>query len=318
MRWLVTGGAGYIGAHVTLALRAAGADTLVIDDLSTGIVERLPDDVALVLADVRDRAAIAATFARFRPHGVVHLAARKDVAESTAHPLSYYDANLDGLRAVLTASAAHRVRNVVFSSSAAVYGTPVSAPVTEECPTFPQNPYGRTKLVGEWMLRDAAASAGFGWVALRYFNVAGACAPHLRDVGGTNLVPRLLRAAVSGEPARVYGGDWPTLDGSPVRDYVHVSDVADAHARAAAALVGGEVSGEVFNVGRGTGVSVLSMIAAVGVATGCRLGYVIEPRRAGDPAAVVASADLIRARLGWTAERGLDDIVRSAAALVPA
>jgi UDP-glucose 4-epimerase len=318
VRWLVTGGAGYIGGHVTAALRAADADVLVVDDLSTGHRARLPDDVPLVRADVRDAARLAETFARYRPHGVVHLAARKDVTESTAHPLTYYDANLDGLRAVLTACAAHRTRYVLFSSSAAVYGTPKTVPVTETCPTMPQNPYGRTKLVGEWMLRDAAASAGFGWAALRYFNVAGAAAPHLRDAGGTNLVPRLLRAAQEGAPARVYGGDWPTADGSPVRDYVHVADVSDAHARAAAALAGGEIDGEVFNVGRGAGVSVLEMIAAVGTVTGRRLGYVVAPRRTGEPAEVVAAVDRIRGRLGWSARYGLEDIVRSAAALVPA
>jgi len=317
VRWLVTGGAGYIGAHATLALCAAGMDLLVVDDLSTGHVERLADDVPLVRADVRDAAALAETFARFRPHGVLHLAARKDVAESTAHPLSYYDANLDGMRSVLTACVAHRTKYVLFSSSAAVYGTPAAAPVTEACPTAPQNPYGRTKLVGEWMLRDAATSAGFSWAALRYFNVAGAAMPHLRDVGGNNLVPRLLRAAYEGEPARVYGGDWPTADGSPVRDYVHVADVADAHSRAAAALAGGEIDAEVFNVGRGVGASVLEMITAVGTATGRRLGYVMAPRRLGDPASVVAGVDRIRVRLGWSAQYGLTDIVRSAAALVP-
>jgi UDP-glucose 4-epimerase len=318
VRWLVTGGAGYIGSHVTLALRACGADTLVVDDLSTGRPERLPDDVPLVRTDVRDASAMADTFARYRPSGVVHLAARKDVAESTAYPLTYYDANLDGLRGVLSACATYHARYVLFSSSAAVYGTPARSPVTEGCPTVPQNPYGRTKLVGEWMLRDAAASAGLAWVALRYFNVAGAGAAHLRDVGGTNLVPRLLRAAYDGEPARVYGADWPTPDGSAVRDYVHVSDVADAHACVAAALAGGDVSADVLNIGRGAGVSVLTMIAAVGSATGRRLGYVVGPRRPGDPAEVVASADRIRTRLGWTARHGLDDIVRSAAALVAA
>jgi UDP-glucose 4-epimerase len=318
VRWLVTGGAGYIGVHVTLALRAQGATTFVVDDLSTGVPERLPDDVPLLRADVRDAVALDGVFARFRPHGVIHLAARKDVAESTAYPLRYYDANLDGLRAVLSACAVHRVRSVLFSSSAAVYGAVGADPVTEDGPVVPQNPYGRTKLVGEWMLRDAAASAGFGWVALRYFNVAGAAAPHLRDVGGSNLVPRLLRAAYEGMPARVYGADWPTPDGSPVRDYVHPADVASAHARAATALCEGDLSGEILNVGRGTGVSVFSMIAAVGAATGRRLGYVIGNRRAGDPAVVVAGVERIRARLGWTAAHGLDDIVRSAVSLVPA
>lgn len=318
MRWLVTGGAGYIGAHVALALRATGADILVVDDLSTGGADRLPTIVPVVRADVRDTVVLGDTLARYRPHGVVHLAARKDVAESTAYPLSYYDANLDGLGSVLAACAANRVRNVVFSSGAAVYGTPAVSPVTEDHPTAPQHPYGRTKLVGEWMLRDAAASAGFAWVALRYFNVAGASAPHLRDPGGNTLVPRLLRAAYEGEPARIYGGDWPTGDGTAVRDYVHVADVATAHARAAEALAGGEVGADVFNVGRGTGVSVLSMVSTVGAVTGRRLGYVMGPRRPGDAAAVVAGVEKIRARLGWSAVHGLDDIVRSAAALVPA
>jgi len=318
VRWLVTGGAGYIGAHVTLALRDAGSDILVVDDLSTGLAERLPDDVTFVRADVRDAGPVMDAFRRFRPHGVVHLAARKDVAESTAHPLAYYDANLDGLRAVLTACAAYRTRSVLFSSSAAVYGTPSVSPVTEDCGTFPVNPYGRTKLVGEWMLRDAAASAGFGWAALRYFNVAGAAAPHLRDVGGTNLVPRLLRAAAQGMPIRVYGGDWPTPDGSPVRDYVHVSDVAEAHSTAAVALTEGVLHADVLNVGRGVGTSVLAMIETAREVTGRRLGHVIGARRPGDPASVVAGVERIRARLGWSARHDLVDIVRSAAELVPA
>jgi UDP-glucose 4-epimerase len=318
VRWLVTGGAGYIGAHVTFALRATGVDAVVVDDLSTGYAERLPPDVPLVRADVRDAMVLGRTFARYRPLGVVHLAARKDVAESTARPLTYYDANLDGLRSVLTACADYRTDYVLFSSSAAVYGTPVRTPVTERCPTVPDNPYGRTKLVGEWMLRDAAATAGFRWAALRYFNVAGAANPDLRDVGETNLVPRLLRAAALGEPATVFGLDYPTRDGSPVRDYVHVADIADAHALAAQALVGGAVAADVLNIGRGEGVSVLEMIAAVGAVMGRPLDYVVGPRRAGDPAEVVACAGLIRARLGWSARHDLTDMVSSAAALVAA
>jgi UDP-glucose 4-epimerase len=274
--------------------------------------------VPLVRADIRDAASVGGVFDRFRPHGVIHLAARKDVAESIGKPLSYYDANLGGLRAVLDACEVYHARHVVFSSSAAVYGTPAATPVTEECPTAPENPYGRTKLVGEWMLRDAAAGAGFGWAALRYFNVAGADTPYLRDVGCTNLVPRLLRAAYEDTPVEVYGGDWPTEDGSPVRDYIHVGDVAAAHAAVAQALVDGGIGGEVLNIGRGTGVSVLSMIAAVGAATGRRLGYVVGPRRPGDPAEVVADATRIRDLLGWTARYSLEDIVRSAAELVPA
>jgi UDP-glucose 4-epimerase len=314
VRWLVTGGAGYIGAHVVTALGESGIESVVVDDLSTGRAARLPLGVPLVRADVRNSTSMRDLFRRYQPDGVIHLAARKDVAESTAHPLRYYQDNLDGLRSVLAAVAATGTRSVLFSSSAAVYGTPPRSPVSELDRTAPENAYGRTKLIGEWMLRDAAASGAFGWCALRYFNVAGAGAPHLRDHGGTNLVPRLLRAAQQGLPATVYGADYPTPDGTAVRDYVHVADIADAHVRAALALEHGEVKDEVLNIGRGEGASVLQMIAAVSDALGRPLPYAVAPRRPGDPAAVVASPARIRDLLGWTARHGLDEIVRSAAA----
>ncbi|WP_238010836.1 UDP-glucose 4-epimerase GalE [Dactylosporangium sp. AC04546] len=313
MRWLVTGGAGYIGAHIVNALGASGIESIVVDNLSTGRANRLPLGVPLVRADVRDGVTMREIFRRHQPHGVIHLAARKDVAESNAYPLRYYQDNLDGLRAVLDAAAGSGTRSVLFSSSAAVYGTPRRSPVREQDPTAPENAYGRTKLVGEWMLRDAAASGGFRWAALRYFNVAGAAKPHLRDHGGTNLVPRLLRAAALGIPATVYGTDYPTLDGTAVRDYVHVADIADAHVRAALALHRGELRDEVLNIGRGEGASVLQMIAAVSRALGRSLPYDAAPRRPGDPAAVVASPARILACLGWRARHGLDAIVRSAA-----
>jgi UDP-glucose 4-epimerase len=321
VRWLVTGGAGYIGAHVVGALREAGLIPIVIDDLSTGVESRLDADVPLVHADVRDLAVMRETFLWYRPVGVIHLAARKDVAESTEHPLRYYRDNLDGLRSILAAAAESRTRAVLFSSSAAVYGTPARSPVAELDPTHPENAYGRTKLVGEWMLRDAAGTAGLEWAALRYFNVAGAGAPHLRDSGGTNLVPRLLRASALGIPATVYGTDYPTVDGSAVRDFVHVADIADAHVRVARSLMDGTSGGrgEVYNIGRGAGVSVLQMIEAVSRATGRPLLYDAAPRRTGDPAAVVADTERIAARLGWRARFGLNEIVRSAVeAPVPA
>lgn len=320
--WMVTGGAGYIGAHVVRALLAAQSEVLVVDDLSTGLRRRVPDGVPLAKVDIRDAAALDAVVARHRPHGVIHLAARKDVAESTVHPLRYYGDNLDGLRSVLRAVIGHRIRTVLFSSSAAVYGVTGPAPAREDDPAAPINAYGRTKLVGEWLLRDAAASAGFAWAALRYFNVAGAAAPHLRDVGAVNLLPRLLRCAEAGEPAIVHGLDYPTPDGSPIRDYIHVADIADAHVATAFGLAGGVLGeaargggsgGEVLNVGRGQGSSVLEMIAAVGRCLGRELPYTVGPRRPGDPSAVVAAVDLIRARLGWRARHDLDAIVRSAA-----
>jgi len=317
--WIVTGGAGYIGAHVVSALSAAGMEAVVVDDLSTGLASRLPAGVPLVRADVRDAAAMLEVFDRHLPAGVIHLAARKEVAESVAEPLSYYRDNLDGLRSVLAAAVETRTRAVLFSSSAAVYGSPATSPVTESAPTDPQNPYGRTKLVGEWMIRDAAAAAGFGWAALRYFNVAGAGAPHLRDSGDSSLVPRLVRAATSGGLATVYGTDYPTPDGTAVRDYIHVTDVADAHVATALAVAGGTVAGEVFNVGRGEGASVRQMIDAVGRELGRRVPYVAAPRRPGDPDAVIASPALIHARLGWRARYSLREIIASSLShMVPA
>jgi UDP-glucose 4-epimerase len=311
---MVAGGAGYIGGHVVRALRAAGSDVVVLDDLSTGSPSRIPADVPLEKADVRDQLAVAEVMSRYRPDGVIHLAARKDVGESTRDPLLYYRDNLEGLRSVLAGVTAHEVRHVLFSSSAAVYGNPAQpGPILETAAVTPENAYGRTKLIGEWMLRDAAASAGFRWAALRYFNVAGAAAPELADAGLTNLVPRLLKSAREGEPAMVYGGDYPTHDGTAIRDYIHVSDVAEAHVRTALGLASGALTADVLNIGRGRGASVLEMIAAVGRANGRPLSYVVGGRRAGDPAEVVASVAEITRRLGWKARFGLDDIVSSAA-----
>jgi UDP-glucose 4-epimerase len=310
--WLVTGGAGYIGAHVTADLVAAGCQALVVDDLSTGSADRLPTGVGLIRADVRDTRTLRSAIIRHGICGIVHLAARKDVAESTADPVRYYAENIDGLRSVLDAAFASPVKHIVYSSSAAVYGTPATALVSEDAPTLPVNPYGRSKLTGEWMLADAAPCYGLSYVSLRYFNVAGAAAPELGDIGEANLLPRLLGAAVRGHPATVYGGDYSTRDGSGERDYVHVKDVSSAHLRAVEALTAGEVDAGTFNVGGGTGVTVIEMIDAVCRITGRFLDYRVAERRTGDPASVVASVDAIAERLGWRSGHDLDEIVASA------
>ncbi|PVZ08005.1 UDP-glucose 4-epimerase GalE [Actinomycetospora cinnamomea] len=309
-RWLVTGGAGYIGAHTVRALRARGDTVVVLDDLSAGFVERVDDDVPLVRASTLDEDAVTAALTGHRLDGVLHFAARKSVPESVAQPLYYWRENVEGLRAVLSACARADVERFVYSSSAAVYGATTGAAVTEDAPCEPVNPYGTTKLVGEWLLADVHRATGLRYVALRYFNVAGAHDARLADRGRENLVPIALAAVARGDAPTVFGADYDTPDGSCVRDFVHVDDLADAHV-AATALLDGPCA-ETFNVGVGRGYSVLEVMATVARVAGRPVDPVIADRRPGDPAAVVADVTRIRERLGWTALHDLDDIVTSA------
>ncbi len=308
MTWLLTGGAGYVGAHVVEAVRAAGHDAVVLDDLSTGRRDRLPG-VPLVTASLLDGPVVLADVCTtHHVHGIVHLAAKKSVAESVTHPLYYYDHNVAGTVALLRAAVRSGVRAVLYSSSAAVYGETPDEPVTETHATAPTNPYGESKLAGEWAVRRAAEAHGLAWSALRYFNVAGAARPELADRGGDNLLPRVVRAVSTGEPVPVYGTDWPTPDGTCVRDYVDVVDLADAHATAVDALESGTTGG-VLNVGRGRGLSVLEMLDAVAAVVGAPVPWTPAPRRPGDPARVVADVDRIAAVLGWRARRGVREMV---------
>jgi UDP-glucose 4-epimerase len=309
-RWLVTGGAGYIGAHTVRALRARGDAVVVLDDLSSGLTGRVDPDVPLVRASVLDEEAVAAAITGHRVDGVMHFAARKSVPESVARPLHYWRENVDGLRAVLGACARTGVERVVYSSSAAVYGATTGAAVAEDAPCVPVNPYGTTKLVGEWMLADVHRATGLRYVALRYFNVAGARDARLADRGQANLVPIALDAVARGEGPTVFGADYDTPDGSCVRDFVHVDDLADAHVAASALL--DAPAAETFNVGVGRGYSVLEVVAAIARVAGRPVEPLIAERRPGDPAAVVADVTRIRERLGWTARHDLDDIVASA------
>jgi UDP-glucose 4-epimerase len=312
MTWLVTGGAGYIGAHVVLALREAGEPVAVLDDLSTGVRERVPADVPFHQGDVADTAAVARLLVDHRVTGVVHVAAKKSVPESVAQPLAYYRDNVGGFGGLLAAMRAVGVHRMVLSSSAAVLGTPHGDVVDEDAPTAPENPYGRSKLICEWMLADAAAAEPWQWISLRYFNVAGAGAPELADLGTANLIPAVFAAVRAGERARVFGGDWPTRDGTCVRDYIHVLDVARAHVAAAARLTAPGRHGAVYNVGRGAGVTVLEVIDAISAVIGGPVPYDVVARRAGDPAGVVGAVDRIAAELGWRAEFDLHDMIASA------
>ncbi|MFI1414824.1 NAD-dependent epimerase/dehydratase family protein, partial [Streptomyces sp. NPDC020707] len=229
MTWLITGGAGYIGAHVVRAMTEADERTVVYDDLSTGLSERVPDGVPLVVGSTLDGERVARALRDHAITGVVHLAAKKQVGESVELPLHYYRENVEGLRVLLQAVTAAAVPSFVFSSSAAVYGMPDVDLVTEQTPCVPINPYGETKLAGEWLVRAAGRAHSLSTACLRYFNVAGAATPELADVGVFNIVPMVFEKLTAGEPPRIFGDDYATPDGTCVRDYIHVVDLAEAH-----------------------------------------------------------------------------------------
>ncbi|THA23646.1 UDP-glucose 4-epimerase GalE [Streptomyces sp. RKND-216] len=318
MTWLITGGAGYIGAHVVRALGAAGERVVVLDDLSSGLPERLPAEVTVIEGSVLDRDLLDRTLAGHDVRGVVHLAARKQVGESVEQPLRYYRENLHGLTVLLEAVVAAGVDRFVYSSSAAVYGMPDVDLVTEDTPCVPMNPYGETKLAGEWLVRATGRRHGLATACLRYFNVAGAAAPELSDVGVSNVIPMFFEALTRGEAPRVFGDDYPTPDGTCVRDYVHVADLADAHvvaARhvAAAGEAGAGAEDLTVNIGTGAGVSVQEIAGLVADVTGLREpAPQVVARRPGDPARVVASAELIRRELGWKPRHDVRDMIVSA------
>lgn len=314
MTVLVTGGAGYIGAHVVRQLQHAQRDLVVVDDLSSGAVERL-SGAPLVRLDLADTASVAPLADEMRARGVssvVHFAARKQVGESVERPAWYYQQNVGGTANLLAAMEAAGVDELVFSSSAAVYGATVLPRVTEDSATVPVNPYGETKLVGEWLIRDACRAWGLRAVALRYFNVAGAGWPDLGDPGVTNLVTMVLERLARGERPRVFGTDYPTADGSCVRDFVHVRDLADAHLCALEHLASAARPWDVYNVGTGRGASVLEVVRLLTRVTGVDLPPDVLGRRPGDPASVVATVDRITAALGWTASADLEEIAVSA------
>jgi UDP-glucose 4-epimerase len=315
MSWLVTGGAGYIGAHVVAAMRRAGQDVVVLDDLSSGD-ERRVAGVPLVVGSTLDGELIEGLVRDHGVTGVVHLAAKKAVEESVREPLRYYRENVEGLRVLLEAVTAGGVESFVFSSSAAVYGSPDVDRVDEDVECRPVNPYGRTKLIGEELVADVAVATGLRFASLRYFNVAGCAEPALADRGASNLVPMVLGRLTDRQPPAIFGADYPTPDGTCIRDFVHVADVASAHVAAAEGLAAGKVTDLVANVGRGEGVSVREMIATIREVTETAdAGWaepVVLPRRAGDPARVVASADRVREALGWTARFGVREMVESA------
>ena len=312
MNVLVIGGAGYVGSHVARHLQRAGYGVAIFDNLSTGHAS-LASGFRVVQGDVRDQAALRAALTGV--DAVLHFAAHAYVGESVENPRKYFDNNVRGGLALLDAMLDAGVRTIVFSSSCAVYGIPRSVPISERERRRPVSPYGRSKLFFEWALEDYARAYGLQYAALRYFNAAGADASG--EIGEmhqpeTHLIPLALAAvARRGPPLSVFGKDYSTPDGTCVRDYVHVIDLADAHVRALNDLAAG---GESFaaNLGTGRGHSVLEVIAAAGRATGADVPHQFVARRLGDPAALVADPQFAQARLGWKATLSLDDCVSSA------
>lgn len=310
-RWLVTGGAGYIGSHVVEELLASGREVVVLDDFSAGLQERLVPGVPVVTASVLDRAAVEGALREHRIDGVIHLAARKAAGESVDIPLYYYRENVDGILTVLEAMHAVGVTRLVYSSSAAVYGTPPENPVHESSPLHPESPYGETKVVGEWMAAASGVAWGLSWVALRYFNVAGAGRDELGDNSVNNLIPMVFRALEEGRRPQIFGDDYPTPDGTCIRDYIHVADLASAHVAAAERCESGQAA-DAYNVGRGIGSSVREVMDAVSVTLGRDVDPEVVARRPGDPPATFAATERIATDLGWQARRGLPDMVDSA------
>jgi UDP-glucose-4-epimerase GalE len=315
MKAIVTGGAGYIGSHVVRALVAAGWQVLVVDDLSSGHADDVRG-VPLERADVTAPGVLDGLQRDFGAEAILHFAARIAVGESMAQPQSYFATNVGGMLRVIETASRARVP-VVFSSTAAVYGEPEQTPIPVEHRLAPENPYGRSKLIGEQMLADAARAHGFGWMALRYFNAAGAdVAAGLGEKHDpeTHLIPLAIDAARGTRPPlELFGADWPTRDGTCVRDYIHVIDLADAHLRALEKLRAGAPSGA-LNLGTGEGASVREVLAAVERAVGRPVPHTIAPRRAGDVATLVADPSRAHEALGWRATRSLDRIVADAAA----
>lgn len=316
MRALVTGGAGYIGSHVVQALESAGHSVVVLDRRSPrpGLFGPSVESVA---ADIRDAQALDAILAGSRWDGVIHLAALKSVAASIADPAAYFDSNVAGTLSLLEAMDRAGVGAIVFSSSCAVYGSSDALPIGEETVPHPENPYGESKLLVERMLPWFDAARGIRFLSLRYFNAAGAALDGSNGEDwreAVNLVPVVIEAALGRRgPVEVYGSDYPTPDGTAIRDYVHVVDLANAHLRALEHLVSGAPSATV-NLGTGRGSSVLEVIDAVRRAAGRPVPHRPAPRRPGDPAAVWADSRRAQQLLGWSAQFGIDEIVRSAVA----
>ncbi len=316
---LVTGGCGYIGSHAVLALRDAGWPVVVIDNLTTGFRWALPDDVPLEEGDVGDAARVSEVLTKHKIGAIMHFAGSIIVPESVENPLKYYRNNTANSRTLIECAVAAGIKHFIFSSTAATYGIPEVVPVREDSPKLPINPYGMSKLMTEHMLADVAAAHPINYCALRYFNVAGAD-PLARTgqstAGATHLIKVAVEAALGKRASvAVFGTDYDTPDGTGVRDYIHVSDLANAHLLALEKLVAEPAKSHIMNCGYSNGYSVQQVLDAVDRVTNLKLDRKIEGRRAGDPDALIADNSLIKATLPWQPKHDdLDEIVRHALA----
>lgn len=309
---MVTGGAGYIGSHVVRELQQAGISTVVLDNLCTGIRAFVPDDVPFIEADLLDTSAVREAFSAHSVTGVIHVAGFKFAGISVEKPLHTYEQNVTAMMSLLEAMNAEGVGKIVFSSSSSVYGNAASGLVTEDDPFNPTSPYGESKVIGEWLLRNQGVSKGLTHTSLRYFNVVGSGDPSLPDVSPHNLLSMVFAGLGSNCVPEVFGNDYDTPDGTCIRDYIHVADLAKAHVGAAERMDRGLSIDPAYNLGSGIGTSVAEMMSAISRVTGIDFSPDIGPRRAGDPARVVASGERASRDIGWAMTHTLEDMIRTA------